>query len=64
MEKKIDSINERIQAIENEFTENLSTSHLIDLQKELSNLNKELTEKENLWFDLNEELEKLTFNDI
>ena len=30
---------------------------------ELNN-KKELTEKENLWFDLNEELEKLTFNDI
>lgn len=63
LEQKIDTINERIQTIENKFTENLSTSQLIEFQKELSDLNKELTEKENQWFNLNEELEKISVND-
>ena len=64
LESKIDTINARILVIENKFTENLSTSQLIEFQKELSDLNKELIEKENLWFNLNEELEKISDEDV
>ena len=51
-------VNKRITEIEMMFSQNLSSNQMVDLQKELGLLNKELTHYEDEWFLLNEELEK------
>ena len=51
--------NERVATIEQMFMQNLNPQQMVDLQKELSLLNKELQNDENLWLELNEKLESL-----
>ena len=59
LEDKMQKTNNRIAAIEQMFVGNLSPSQMIDLQKELGTLNKDLEVFEDEWFRLNDELEKM-----
>ncbi|MBP5534639.1 MAG: ABC-F family ATP-binding cassette domain-containing protein [Alphaproteobacteria bacterium] len=57
LEDKMQKTNERISSIEQMFMQNLNPGQMVDLQKELGLLNKELQNDENLWLELNEKLE-------
>ena len=57
LENKMQSANERIATIEQMFMQTLTPQQMVDLQKELSTLNKELQNDESLWLELNEKLE-------
>ncbi len=57
LEDKMQKTNERINAIEQMFTQNLTPTQMVDLQKELGALNKQLETDENSWLELNEQLE-------
>ena len=59
LEGKMQKTNERVATIEQMFMQNLNPQQMVDLQKELSLLNKELQNDENLWLELNEKLESL-----
>ena len=51
--------NERIIAIEQMFMQTLTPGQMVDLQKELAAITKELQNDENLWLELNEKLESV-----
>lgn len=57
IDDKMQQINNRIAQIEQMFIQTLTPAQMIDLQKELGTLNKDLENFENQWLELNEELE-------
>ena len=57
LEGKMQKTNERIATIEQMFMQTLTPAQMVDLQKELSTLTKDLQNDENLWLELNEKLE-------
>lgn len=59
LEKQMERLNEEKQKIENKFLEPLNVDETIALQKELSVKEQQLSETENLWLTLSEQLEQL-----
>ena len=59
LEGKMQKTNERIATIEQMFMQILTPTQMVDLQKELSTLTKDLQNDENLWLELNEKLESV-----
>lgn len=59
LEDKMQSANERITAIEQMFMQTLTPQQMVDLQKELGTLNKQLETDESQWLELNEKLESI-----
>ena len=58
LEEKMELENKRIAEIENLFTKPMSAAQMVDLQKELTILNKSVEMAENRWLELSEQLDK------
>ena len=59
LEDKMQTISHRVAVIEKMFTQSLPAPQMVELQKELGALTKELENCENQWLELNEKLEKM-----
>lgn len=59
LEEKMQTINRRVAVIEKMFTQSLPAPQMVELQKELGALTKELENSENQWLELNEKLEEM-----
>ena len=57
LEQLIEQKNKRISEIENMFTQPLTAQQMIELQKELADLNKSVELSESRWLELSEKLE-------
>ena len=57
IEQKMEQENKRISEIENLFTKPMSAAQMVELQKELTVLNKSVETSENRWLELSEQLE-------
>ena len=57
LEQLIEQQNKRINEIENMFTQSLASTQMVELQKELADLNKSVELSETRWFELSEKLE-------
>ncbi len=58
IEEFLSKANRRIADIENLFTGQLLPAQMVDLQKELAELNKQVEQNENRWLELSEKLEE------
>ena len=58
IEEFLSKANRRIADIENLFTDQLLPAQMVDLQKELAELNKQVEQNENRWLELSEKLEE------
>lgn len=59
LEDKMQTISRRVAVIEKMFTQSLPAPQMVELQKELGALTKELENSENQWLELNEKLEEM-----